>query len=347
MERIFLISAALGVLLSLALLSHIFRSEKANFFLGLITLVISLELLFSWGAQSGYNNHPGAFPFWIFLSYYLIPIGILLFTKATLDAREVFVRRNSWLFLPVGIEIVWQASAWFAWVPNPTEVVDSTIWWWLTDYLPLAALLLVLIYFWYKYVLAYRQNNFPKSGAIPHLKLLLLMSVLSLLALFWLVFSFTGWTRFEWIEMLLVFFIFSISFLILMDGQSFPIAQLKQKNGAFASYNDEEQLRYLKEKMEREQLFRDPELSLKSLAETLELPARYVSYLINTYHRKNFKEYLNAFRVYAFIQKAQSREIEQKTILALAFEAGFNSKSTFNQVFKQNTGKSPSQYLAQ
>ncbi|MCE7064554.1 AraC family transcriptional regulator [Dyadobacter sp. CY326] len=70
-----------------------------------------------------------------------------------------------------------------------------------------------------------------------------------------------------------------------------------------------------------------------------------ISYLINTHCASNVNGFINSFRVEAVIRKLGDPKEQHKTVLALALESGFNSKSTFNQVFRQHTGKSPSQYL--
>ena len=92
-------------------------------------------------------------------------------------------------------------------------------------------------------------------------------------------------------------------------------------------------------------LFLKPNLTLKELSSKLNLPTRYVSFLINHYHKKNYKEFINEFRIETFLTKAKSEEKDYKTLLALAFESGFSSKSTFNLVFKKHLGQSPSEYL--
>ena len=105
LENIFLISSALGFLLSLALMTHIFRPNKANFFLGLILLLLSFELLFSWGSESGYNNSPDAIHFWVVLSYHIIPPSIWLYVRSNLDSSFKLKHWHGLLFIPVVAEI--------------------------------------------------------------------------------------------------------------------------------------------------------------------------------------------------------------------------------------------------
>ena len=166
-----------------------------------------------------------------------------------------------------------------------------------------------------------------------------------MMALLWVIFSFIGWENFLIIEFLLVFLLFVFSFLLLLEGPTFPIMEIKVREDLFPNYNDQEELKRLEEAMDENQLFINPDLSLNELSQELALPSRYLSYLINKYHYKSYKEFINQYRIDFFITKARSGEVKRKTLLALAMESGFNSKSTFNQAFKNCKGKSPSEFL--
>jgi putative ABC transport system permease protein len=101
---------------------------------------------------------------------------------------------------------------------------------------------------------------------------------------------------------------------------------------------------WLKKAMDAGFFYRDAELSLTSLAEQLALHPHELSRIINTGLKKNFSDFINELRVKDVIQKMQDVTYDHLTLLGIAFESGFNSKSTFNRIFKQVTGKSPVQY---
>jgi len=143
----------------------------------------------------------------------------------------------------------------------------------------------------------------------------------------------------------LLFFVFAL--LIFLESMQFPAIQNGDNRDLFSNYDDQLQLKRLNNILEEKQLFIRPGLSLKELSRELNLPPRYLSYLINRYHQKNFNELINEHRIDAFITKARSPDGKHKTLLAIALESGFNSKSSFNQVFKDLKGKSPSEYLNQ
>lgn len=98
--------------------------------------------------------------------------------------------------------------------------------------------------------------------------------------------------------------------------------------------------------MEQEKLFTEPELSLAMLAGKLEVHPNYLSQVINEKEGKSFFDYINTLRVEEFKRLAALPESSQFTLLSLAFDCGFNSKSSFNKNFKKVTGQSPSAYYA-
>jgi TolB-like protein/AraC-like DNA-binding protein/Flp pilus assembly protein TadD len=92
-------------------------------------------------------------------------------------------------------------------------------------------------------------------------------------------------------------------------------------------------------------LYLNPDLSLKDLASYLELPGNYVSQLLNLGFQKNFSEYVNTFRVNEFKERVLLEENKGLTIMAVAYDSGFNSKTVFNTFFKKMEGVTPNTYL--
>ena len=101
------------------------------------------------------------------------------------------------------------------------------------------------------------------------------------------------------------------------------------------------QLLYL---MNDQKLFKNSELSLSQLAGELDIHPNYLSQIINEKEDKSFYDFVNAFRVEEFKRLITIEENKKFTLLTLAFECGFNSKSSFNRHFKKLTGQTPSVY---
>ncbi len=104
---------------------------------------------------------------------------------------------------------------------------------------------------------------------------------------------------------------------------------------------------WLKNAVKTKLYYQDPELSLTSLAEKLELTTHELSRIINTVLKKSFNDFINEFRVAEAARKMQDPAYDHITLLGVAFESGFNSRTTFHRIFKQMTGKSPAEYKAE
>lgn len=111
---------------------------------------------------------------------------------------------------------------------------------------------------------------------------------------------------------------------------------------------DEKALQFLfaqlAQKMEQEELYREPSLSLTDLAASLEVTENQLSQAF-AYHGTNFYKYVNHYRLKAFTAALGEQELARFTINALAEKAGFSSRATFYKVFKSHYGTSPSAYL--
>lgn len=97
--------------------------------------------------------------------------------------------------------------------------------------------------------------------------------------------------------------------------------------------------------MATEKPYLEPKLSLSQLADSLGVLPNHLSQIINQYEGKNFYDFVNTYRVDEFIALAKKDTDKNFNLLGLAFEAGFNSKSSFNQVFKKIKGQTPSQFV--
>ncbi|MFB9842798.1 ABC transporter permease [Mucilaginibacter ginsenosidivorans] len=120
------------------------------------------------------------------------------------------------------------------------------------------------------------------------------------------------------------------------DAASFfklpPPAALKQKGT------------WLKNAVKTNLYYQDPDLSLSSLAEKLGLAPHELSRIINTTFKKSFTDFINEYRVADVIQKMRDPAYNHITLLGIAYDSGFNSRTTFHRIFKQMTGKSPAEY---
>lgn len=76
----------------------------------------------------------------------------------------------------------------------------------------------------------------------------------------------------------------------------------------------------------------------------MNISTHHLSQAINQNLNTNFYKFVNAYRVEEVKKKLKNPEFEKYSILGIAFESGFNSKSTFNKIFKEETGMTPSEF---
>ena len=95
--------------------------------------------------------------------------------------------------------------------------------------------------------------------------------------------------------------------------------------------------------MDAQKPYLDSELNLIRLAEMLSVSTHHLSYVINTGFGKNFFQYVNEFRV-DHAKKLLKESNSKLSILGIAYESGFNSKTSFNTTFKKLTGQTPSEF---
>ncbi|MCB0753411.1 MAG: helix-turn-helix transcriptional regulator, partial [Ignavibacteriae bacterium] len=101
----------------------------------------------------------------------------------------------------------------------------------------------------------------------------------------------------------------------------------------------------LLEYIEKEKPYLDPKLSLRSLAKQIDIHPNQLSWLLNESIGKNFSEFINHYRIETFKEIAKSSKYSHISLIGLAYESGFNSKTVFNTFFKKETGLTPNQYI--
>jgi|GEM_PF-5137198 len=94
-----------------------------------------------------------------------------------------------------------------------------------------------------------------------------------------------------------------------------------------------------------EQAHLDPDLDAQQVAQKLDIKTKDFSSLVRSQGYKNFNHLLAQQRVETVVRKINAGEHRHKTLLALAYEAGFNSKTSFNRQFKSQMGHAPREYV--
>ena len=121
----------------------------------------------------------------------------------------------------------------------------------------------------------------------------------------------------------------------------------KKTSALLPSEISDKTIAILKQAMEQDKLYLNPELSLTLLAKHTDIAQKTISAVLNQHLNTSFNEFVNGYRVDAFKKKLCADDVKHLTIAGIASECGFNSQATFQRTFRQLTGLSPSEFKLQ
>ena len=96
--------------------------------------------------------------------------------------------------------------------------------------------------------------------------------------------------------------------------------------------------------MREEMPYLDCELSIADVSERLKIPKYHITQIINEKLNKNFYMFINEYRINEVKRKISDERYKEHSIIRIAYDSGFNTKSTFNTIFKKFTNLTPTEY---
>ena len=127
-------------------------------------------------------------------------------------------------------------------------------------------------------------------------------------------------------------------------SESDELAGKKYEKSQLTPERSERYLNRLLQFMEEERPFTDGDLTIQKLADKLSIPTPHLSQTINERQGKSFPDFINTYRVEEAKKKLLDPAFKHLSVLGIAEEVGFSSKSSFNSVFKKHTGTTPSEF---
>ncbi len=361
-----LMSSLHGLLLALILFFNRRLRSKSNRYLALsilaASIVLSLEIVY-------YFDIEYQLPLVQYLPIYwrtAVPIGIFYFVLFLINPQHQFSKIEKLGFGFIGLEILVE----LCYIPvNIFSPDDSTIEYWeyvLVDIEQIIGLIACFLFFSLalKKVIHYQKYLYNHYSTTSDKSLNWLRTFLWLnigVTILWLisyiedVFGFyeASEESFIVVTISLGLSLFFIGYYLILQHNWFhvvpikeePVEEESQKNKL--SSKTDSYYEHLMELMQDEKLYTDVELTLQNLSERLGISSGYLSRIINEKENKNFFEFVNAYRIQEVKDKLVDKEYNHYSILGIALESGFKSKSTFNTVFKKLTGQTPSAYQKQ
>lgn len=118
----------------------------------------------------------------------------------------------------------------------------------------------------------------------------------------------------------------------------------KYKNSNLTDETKSEYIQQILDFMSAERPYLNPELTIQDLSKQMNITRHHLTEILNNDLGKNFFNFVNEYRVEEVKKRLLDSKFEHLTIVAIAFDSGFNSKSTFNSIFKQQTATTPSKW---
>lgn len=216
---------------------------------------------------------------------------------------------------------------------------------------------LVYIFFAYKETNSFEQEAKQVQSAVPLNKIQTLryLYVIAIFIIFlcsgFVIYQYatTMWRRnFDYLYVLpTLIFVFGLAYRAMRYPNSVLLLEEEKKKNKYArsSLPDSAKMNYLRlldEKLQNEKIYRQNELRLGDLAQSLDMSTHHLSQIINEEKNQNFFDYINSYR----IQEAKEKIVKDqaRTLLEIAYEVGFNNKNSFNSAFKKHVGMTPSVY---
>lgn len=356
-----------GIVQGFFLAALLFRAGKQNrkaFFAAAIVFVFTLNLTLGEGAVRFFQASPVEYLF--LLGPFQLFFGPMLYfyTRAITEQSFKHSPENLFHFIPLFLYLLQLAvyhlfpgSLIYNHFIEGMGIINITQW--ILIFIQLGIYLSIIN----KKIKAYKSELKKEYSAVEKydldwmtllMKFFIILNGLNLFILFWYLHDF----HLEGIQKILaiagsaiIYFLGYRSFFRKEISAAYQKAGQKTDKKKDAQYSrsslDESRIDWFWDKlnthMKKEKPYLEPELTLGDLAESVKLSSHHLSEILSR-KNKSFYEYVNSFRLDEIQRLLRAPSRNSVSILNLAFEAGFNSKTTFNTLFKKCTGMTPSGY---
>lgn len=357
---IIIASVFIGATFGLLLIFTKRINRKANVLLGLVTFIIVFWNIWVLSLDFQITNY---LPY-----FYLIPLNyslalgplLYLYVKKITDFSYRISMKDSIHFVPLLIELIVHLIISRQALAKNVIGIDTSAYLKLMPIIQLLAIISIVIYCIYalKAIKTYHlwlNKNYSNNDAYSLRWLYRLLIVFATLWFLWVPYTLIDYVIFNFqlaindyypIYVLLSIITIWISAEAFLKPEVILLETSKQNTIEKEDPSEEitKKASWLKEQMTTNLFYLNSELTLKSLADNLNIHPNVLSKVINDGLDKNFSDFVNEYRVNAIIDKLHSGNYNHITLLGISFECGFNSKTTFNRVFKNIKGITPLNY---
>jgi AraC-like DNA-binding protein len=339
----------------------------ANRLLSLTIVIVNLHLTYLMVLDTNMDNQ---FPSLLWIPYsFLTAIGpfIYFYTRSITDIDFSLTKKNIVHFIPVLIEIGLQVFMIFQGILEHELFYNTSLYFYVTPIIHTWAA--VSIYYYLRLSLNIINNHeawvLRNFSNLKEITLMWLRKLIIYYRLLWVV-----WVPF--VAMFLLFFRFQLQYLSIVlalyllmlvlvyitlwiglkgfgRGNIVLIKAVEEKseNKNFSKLTDQEiqnHIEKINQLMVVEKVYLNENLNLRELAVHLKTDPNLISFILNNHLGGNFYDFVNRYRIEEVKHKLNSADYKHLSLLGIALESGFNSKTTFNRVFKQVMGVTPTEF---
>ena len=354
-----LLGAGQGLLLTLALLTAKGDNKIANSLLAALTLTTSIIIS---GAVLITSNYVFVFPHLSRLHHPFVFLAgplIFLYIEALTSREKRFEKKDFLHFVPFALCVIYLLPYYFQSAGSKLQIISAEYveqsfgqWYYIRSALFITQFLVYLILIVLtiiKYSREVRERNTRRDKAVLfEVRFFVIASaVLWVGAILRYAIDRTGKTNLL-VPLGASVVVYALGYLKMRRPESVPTEEdepaKKYEKSMLTPARSERYLNKLLQLMESEQPFTDGDLTIQKLAEKLSIPAPHLSQTINERLGKTFPDFINAYRIEEAKKRLLDPAKKHYTVLAIAEEVGFNSKSAFNDVFKKHVKMTPSEF---
>lgn len=344
------------------------KNQAANRFLAIMLLIIAAWMFWTVSLGTGLNQH---FPI-INLIPFTFSLGmgpaIYFYVVKMCSPTRPLVKSAKWHFLPVVIEVAIHFYNVFISQTQGLPFKETHIFLIVYPVIQLISIFSIAVYIFFANRLLNQFHDFLKANYSDYIKyqmhwLKRLLLLFILYELCWLPYTLVDYLVFDFKLSLEDYYPLHMMISIIgiwlavesfitpdvLMSETFSSDKRSDTNEIASDLNntdvDDQKLGcWLDQKMRTEKYYLEPELTLRALAQKLDIHPNNLSRILNKGLNKNFADYINAYRVEEVAQKLGNIHCRHENLLTIAFASGFNSKTTFNRIFKKFTNQTPMQY---
>ncbi len=350
-----LIGFVQGIFISSALFLIKSKNRNSNILLGIFILLLAFTLAGRLEYDFMYfKQHPDQFLYQDIILFLFGPT-LFLYFKSLFDANFKLTIKYYYLFIPAVIHILFTFYTVFITVEEVMQIFYlNPLYWTLTEGLALAHNIVYLIII-QKIFNEYKRNVLKVNSYLEDTKFIQVLMVLLITSAFvWLGHYLTkhfgvdiawGFDVYKVIWIALSLFAYVFGYYAIFSPKLFRISFVGNSNGALKLSEIDELKTKLLGVINDKKPYLDPELTLQKLSEITDINKADLSKLFSEGFNKNFYELINEYRVDHFKELVKEESLKNNTILSLAYDSGFKSKTTFNVAFKRITDQTPKEFI--